>query len=117
VTDIKIDHVDGHTAILHPGPELDTHHAPALRTALQRLAHNGTTLTVIDMTDVEHIDPAGLGCLWMAGLRAHHNHTDLRLAAANDHIRKTMRAARFRLPVWDTVNDAINDTTTSTKGA
>lgn len=70
-------------AVIHPTGRITMRNAPKLRDDLDALVADGINLVVVDLSEVDSVDSAGLGAL-IAGLKAaRKSGGELRIAAPN----------------------------------
>ena len=81
----------------------------ALRQYVEDLVAHGRVKIVIDLTEVTHIDSAGLGTLAAKYVTAHQNGGDIRLCHLNDRNRHVLAITNLLkvFTVFDSEDDAI----------
>ncbi|MFB8273634.1 STAS domain-containing protein [Streptomyces sp. NPDC055955] len=99
----------GDCAVVTVGGDIDVYTAPELREQLVELVNDGIFHIVLDMEDVDYLDPTGLGVLF-GGLKMVHAHEgSLRLVCNQQHYLKIFRTPRLTkvFPVHGSVEAAL----------
>jgi anti-sigma B factor antagonist len=98
----------GGCTILTVEGEIDVATAPQLRQAAVRLANDGKTSLVIDLSGVGFLDSTGLGVIVGVVKRVRTQGGELAIAGADNHVRKVFEITRISdvLPMFDTVDEA-----------
>lgn len=107
---ISIIERDGWTVVSVRG-ELDVATAPGLRNEIVRLASNGTSKLLLDLSGVEFLDSTGLGVIVGALKRLKGLGGELRLCGGEPGIRRVFELTGLDkiLDLYDTVDTAMSD--------
>jgi len=103
--------VDGQTAVLRIGGEVDLYNTPQLKEQILGLIETGVRHLVVDLSDAEYLDSTALGALIGGLKRLRERQGDLRLAAPRPRIRKVLEITRLLnvFEVRESVPEALKD--------
>lgn len=109
--DIGVIERGGWTVVSVTG-ELDVATAPGLRNQIVKLASNGTSKLLLDLSGVEFLDSTGLGVIIGALKRLKGLGGELRLCGGEPGIRRVFELTGLDkiLHLYDTADAAISDT-------
>src|ERR1017187_8245098 len=88
---------------------LDSRNAGQLKAEFLILAQPDIDTLIVDLTDVVHIDSAGLSALLLAQRQMRIHDGELRLVGLNEDVRSLLAVTQLDriLPVFNTVNEAL----------
>lgn len=97
----------GHRRV-SPYGDLDLATAPALRAELVDASRSGSSLVVLDLTNVPFLDSVGMSVIIGGHKRLRHTGGGLHLAAPTSVVRRTLGLARLDaiIPTFPTVDEA-----------
>jgi len=89
--------------------EVDVSTAPDVRERLLALAEAGTTLAVVDLSEVSFVDSTALGVLVSGVKRLRNNGGDLRLVVTQPHIAKVFEITGLTevFKIFPTADEAV----------
>src|SRR5665213_2623989 len=89
---------------------VDSRNAGQLKAEFLILAQPGTNAIIVDLSEVQHVDSAGLSALLLGQRQMRLNGGELRLAGLNDSIRSLLEITQLNrmFPIFATVPEAIN---------
>jgi len=89
---------------------LDSRNAGQLKAEFLILAQPGTNAIIVDLSEVQHVDSAGLSALLLGQRQMRLNGGELRLAGLNESIRSLLEITQLNrmFPIFATVPEAIN---------
>lgn len=99
----------GHRFVAPVG-DIDLATAPQLRQDLVDASHEGPTLVVLDLQQVEFLDSVGLSVIVGGHKRLRHEGGSLHLAAPSSIVRRVLGITRLDtlIPTYDTVDAAVS---------
>jgi anti-sigma B factor antagonist len=105
----KIEQRDRATIFRPNEKRLDSVIAPDLKAEFLILAQPDVKTLVLDLSQVEYIDSAGLSALLLAQRQQVHHHGDMRLAGASEEVRSllSLTALDRVFPMYETVEEAL----------
>jgi anti-sigma B factor antagonist len=105
----KIEQMDRATIFRPNEKRLDSVIAPDLKAEFLILAQPDVKTLVLDLSEVEYIDSAGLSALLLAQRQQVHHHGDMRLVGASEEVRSllTLTALDRVFPMYETVEEAL----------
>jgi len=97
------------TPVLSVQGEVDVSNAPELRERLLALAERGSTVAVVDLTDVSFVDSTALGVLVSGVKRLRSAGGDLRLVVTQPRISKVFEITGLTdvFQIFATVDEAV----------
>jgi len=101
--------VDGQTAVLCIGGEVDLYNTPQLKEEILGLIEGGVRRLVVDLSDTQYLDSTALGVLIGGLKRLRERDGELRLAGPPPRIRKLLEITRLLkvFEVCDSVPQAL----------
>ncbi len=87
--------LDGDTAVLRIGGEVDLYTAPQVKEEILALIEAGVRRLVVDLSDTEYLDSTALGALVGALKRLREREGDLRLVNPRPRIQKLLEVTRL----------------------
>ncbi|HET6399879.1 MAG TPA: STAS domain-containing protein [Candidatus Kapabacteria bacterium] len=91
---------------------LDSRNAGQLKAEFLILAQPGTNAIIVDLSEVQHVDSAGLSALLLGQRQMRLNGGELRLAGLNESVRTLLDITQLNrmFPIFATVQEAMNAT-------
>lgn len=89
---------------------LDSRNAGQLKAEFLILAQPGTNAIIVDLSEVQHVDSAGLSALLLGQRQMRLNGGEIRLAGLNESIRSLLDITQLNrmFPIFATVPEALN---------
>jgi anti-anti-sigma factor len=104
-----IDQRDGVTVFKLNEPRLDSQNAGQLKAEFLILAQPDVEKLIVDLSQVSHVDSAGLSALLLAERQQSAHGGDVRLVGVSDNVKSLLRITQLDriFPMYATVNEAI----------
>ena len=104
------DQEDSTTIFRLKEPRLDSHNAGQLKAEFLILAQPDVDTLIVDLTEVRHVDSAGLSALLLAQRQMKSHDGDIRLVGVNDDVRSLLAVTQLDriFPIFDTVDSALD---------
>ena len=104
------DQEDSTTIFRLKEPRLDSRNAGQLKAEFLILAQPDIDTLIVDLTDVRHVDSAGLSALLLAQRQMKSHDGDIRLVGVNDDVRSLMSVTQLDriFPIFDTLDAALD---------
>jgi anti-sigma B factor antagonist len=104
------DQEDSTTIFRLKEPRLDSRNAGQLKAEFLILAQPDIDTLIVDLTDVGHVDSAGLSALLLAQRQMKSHDGDIRLVGVNDAVRSLLNVTQLDriFPLFDTVDAALD---------
>lgn len=93
--ELSADRLDGRTAVLRIGGEVDLYTAPQVKEEIVALIGGGVRRLVVDLSATQYLDSTALGALVGALKRLREQDGDLRLVNPQPRIRKLLEITRL----------------------
>lgn len=105
----KIEQRDRATIFRPNEKRLDSVIAPDLKAEFLILAQPDVKTLVLDLSEVEYIDSAGLSALLLAQRQQVHHHGDMRISGASEEVRSLLALTALDrvFPMYQTVEEAL----------